>query len=92
MTRSMKGIMIASAVASLFATNSFAGDKAPTKGTKEAAAKISCGGANECKGKGACGGPGHDCAGNNECKGKGWISLTEKECKARGGTVIASMK
>lgn len=91
MTKSMKGIMIASAVASLFATSSFADDKAPKKDTKEAAAKISCAGVNECKGKGACGGPGHDCAGNNECKGKGWVSLSDKECKARGGTVL-SMK
>jgi hypothetical protein len=28
------------------------------------------------------------CKGKNACKGKGWISLTEKECKAKGGTVV----
>lgn len=92
MTRSMKGFVIASAVASLFAASALADDKAPKKDTKEAAAKINCGGVNECKGKGECGGAGHDCAGQNACKGKGWVSLAEKECKAKGGKVIAMNK
>lgn len=89
MSKSMKGFVIASAVASLFATSAMADDKAaPKKDSKDASAMVNCGGVNECKGKGACGGPGHDCAGNNECKGKGWISLSDKECKAKGGKVI----
>ncbi|MBX7113544.1 MAG: hypothetical protein K1X64_04350 [Myxococcaceae bacterium] len=92
MNKSMKGLVIASAVASLFATQAFAGDKAPQKDAKDAAAKVNCGGVNECKGKGECGGPGHDCAGHNECKGKGWVSLSEKECKAKGGKVIVMAK
>lgn len=89
MGKSMKGFVIASAVASLFATGALAADKAPKKEGKQATAQIQCAGVNECKGKGACGGPGHDCAGQNECKGKGWVSLTEKECKAKGGTVLS---
>ena len=92
MTKSMKGTVIASAVASLFAANAFAGDKAPKKDTKEASAKVNCSGVNECKAKGECGGAGHDCAGQNECKGKGWVSLSEKECKTKGGKVIAMNK
>jgi uncharacterized membrane protein len=53
---------------------------------KPAEAKGECHGVNACKGKGACGGKeGHSCAGQNSCKGKGWLSLTEKDCKTKGG-------
>jgi len=48
--------------------------------------KGECYGVNGCKGKGACGGPGHECAGKNECKGKGFVSMTEKECQDKMGT------
>lgn len=48
-------------------------------------AKGECWGVNGCKGKGACGGVGHECAGNNECKGHGWLSLTKSECDAQKG-------
>ena len=92
MTKSMKGLVIASAVASMFAANAFAEDKAPAKGAKDASAKVRCANVNECKAKGECGGAGHDCAGQNECKGKGWVSLAEKECKAKGGKVVAMAK
>ncbi|MBI5246343.1 MAG: hypothetical protein HY923_04130 [Elusimicrobia bacterium] len=44
-----------------------------------------CWGVNECKGKGACGGVGHECAGGNTCKGKGWLTLTKPECDAKKG-------
>ncbi len=91
MNKSTKAVVIAGAVASLFANVAFAGDKAaPAKDAKDAAKTVQCGGVNECKGKGACGGATHDCAGKNECKGKGWVALTEKDCKAKGGTVQAS--
>jgi len=84
--------LLAAAVASMFAGAAYAGD--PPKDAKKAdakdtAAQIKCTGVNECKGKGACGGANHGCAGNNECKGKGWITLAEKDCKAKGGTVLA---
>ncbi|MCE9598773.1 MAG: hypothetical protein K8S54_12465 [Spirochaetia bacterium] len=45
-----------------------------------------CYGVNACKGKGECATKDHACAGMNSCKGKGWISLTKKECEAKGGT------
>ncbi len=89
MNKSMKGIVIASTVASMFSASAFANDKAPQKDAKDASAKVRCTNVNECKGKGECGGAGHDCAGNNECKGKGWVSLAEKECKTKGGKVVA---
>lgn len=89
MKNTTRGLMLLTAVASLAAS---AGDKpAPGKTAKEAA-KISCAGVNECKGKGSCGGVGHDCGGQNECKGKGWISLSAEDCKKKGGTILADKK
>lgn len=90
MKKPLQGLAIAAAVASLFASSAFAGDKkaaAPKKDDK-AAAKVRCEGINECKGKGECGGKeGNSCAGTNECKGKGWIQVPEAECKKKGGKV-----
>jgi uncharacterized membrane protein len=85
-----KGTLIAGAVASMFAMGAFAADPpaAAAKDTKEAA-KVKCVGLNECKGKGACGGAGNACAGKNECKGKGISPMSEADCKAKKGTVVA---
>ena len=89
MNKSMKGFVIASAVASLFASTADAGDKAAPKKDAKVAAKVRCEGVNECKGKGECGGAsGTSCAGTNDCKGKGWIQIAEKDCKAKGGKVF----
>jgi hypothetical protein len=55
--------------------------------TKEA--KVKCAGVNSCKGKGSCAGASNGCGGKNGCKGKGWTEMTEKECKAKNGTVVA---
>lgn len=89
MNKSMKGFVIASAVASLFATSALAGDKAAPKKDAKVAAKVKCLGVNECKGKGECGdAKGNSCAGTNECKAKGWIQISEKECKAKGGSIL----
>ena len=90
--KNVKGKMIASAVASMFALSAYAGapaKAAPAKDTKAAAADVKCTGTNECKGKGACAGAGNACAGKNECKGKGIEKRTEADCKAKGGTVVA---
>ena len=73
--------------AALLCSAALATDKAPKKDSKQAPAQVRCGGVNDCKGKGECGGASHDCAGKNECKGKGWISASEADCKAKGGTV-----
>ena len=87
MKTSMKGAVIAAAVAGIFSARvALAGDEGgAAKGAAEA--KVHCQGINACKGHGECGGAGHDCAGKNECKGKGWISATAADCKAKGGTV-----
>jgi len=83
----MKNPMIAAvAVASMFALGANAG---PAKEGKTAAAAIKCTGVNECKGKGACAGAGNSCAGKNECKGKGVMQMSEADCKAKGGSVVA---
>jgi hypothetical protein len=90
MTKTTRGLVLLSAVASLAA---FAGDKADKKAAPKAgkeAATVRCEGINECKGKGECGSATYDCAGNNECKGKGWISVTAKECKDKKGTVLGA--
>jgi uncharacterized membrane protein len=89
MRSSMKGAVIAAAVAGIFSAKVALADhhEAAAEGAKEA--KVHCEGINSCKGKGECGGAGHDCAGKNECKGKGWISTTAADCKAKGGTVAA---
>ena len=88
MTKTTRGLVLLSAVASLSA---FAGDKPDTKAAPKAgkeAATVRCQGINECKGKGECGGKeGNSCAGTNECKGKGWIQVPEAECKKKGGKV-----
>lgn len=89
MKNTTKGLILMSAVAAM---TSFAADK-PVKGKEmKEVAQVSCEGVNECKGKGACGGVGHDCAGQNECKGKGWISLSAADCKTKGGKVVADKK
>jgi len=89
--KNVKGTMIASAVASLFAFSAYAADAkaAPAKDAKAAAADVKCTGVNECKGKGACAGASNACAGKNECKGKGVTKMTEADCKAKNGTVVA---
>jgi hypothetical protein len=80
----LKGALIATAVASLFAAGvALASQHEEGK----AEAKVHCYGVNECKGKGMCGTAEHDCAGKNACKGKGWIPLSDKDCKAKGGQV-----
>lgn len=55
------------------------------------AAKIFCGGVNDCAGKSACKTAKHACAGKNSCKGQGIVELTEADCKAKGGTVEPNM-
>jgi len=86
-----KGVLIASAVAGLFLSGAACKKKAPAP--KASAKMVQCEGINSCKGKSACHGTkaGHACAGKNSCKGKGWIKATEKECKAKGGKVMAAL-
>lgn len=85
MNRMNKGVLIATAVATLFATGAIqarAEDKAGGD-------KVKCAGVNECKGHGACAGAGNSCAGQNGCKGKGVLMLPKAECDKKGGKVVS---
>ena len=89
--RQMFGAVVAMAAAGIMVANRMvAGDE-----KKPAEKTWKCSGANECKGKGACGAAdgSHACAGKNECKGKGWVKVkTEKGCTDKGGTVVKVAK
>lgn len=82
-----RGVLVASAVASLVASGSlvaWATDKAGSE-------PVHCAGINECKGHGACSGAGNSCKGQNACKGQGWVDASSaKECTDKGGKVVAS--
>lgn len=73
-----KGVFIATAAASLFATT-------PAIAAAAKEAMIHCVGVNACKGQGRCGTAEHSCKGANACKGQGILPLTQKECEAKGG-------
>jgi hypothetical protein len=86
----IKGALIATAVASLFAAGpASAGEKHKGKAKEAEKTVVQCAGVNECKGKGNCSGASNSCASQNECKGKGWVELSAKDCKAKGGTEVA---
>jgi hypothetical protein len=76
----LSGAALALAAVSLFAS----GVAVPVAAADEA--KIHCAGVNGCKGKSECATADNSCKGQNSCKGKGWVSMTEKQCTAKGGT------
>ena len=78
----VKGAIVASAVAGLFAT------AVPAVVHAKGGAKVKCSGINDCKGKGNCKSATSSCKGMNDCKGKGWIETSSKECTAKKGTVV----
>jgi hypothetical protein len=78
----VKGALIASAVAGMFAA------AMPAVANAKSEAKVKCSGINSCKGQSACKTATSSCSGTNTCKGKGWISVSEKECKDKKGTVV----
>jgi hypothetical protein len=82
----LKGALIASAVAGMFSAG------AALAAEKSDSGLINCAGINSCKGKGACSGADNSCAGQNGCKGKGWVKATSKDCKAQKGTVVTAKK
>ncbi len=77
----LSGAALAAVAAGLFAT--------VTVGSAVAAdeAKVHCTGVNACKGKTDCKSASNACKGENACKGQGFVSMTEKECVAKGGKV-----
>ncbi|MGH7964962.1 MAG: BufA2 family periplasmic bufferin-type metallophore [Candidatus Binatia bacterium] len=84
-----RGVLIASAVASLVASGSlvaWATDKAGSEA-------VHCAGINECKGHGACAGAGNACKTQNACKGQGWVETSSaKECTDKGGKIAEAKK
>lgn len=84
-----KGIMIASAVATLIASGSLVAQAADKAGGD----KVRCAGINECKGHGSCVGVSNTCKGQNSCKGQGWVEASSaKECTDKGGKVVEEKK
>jgi len=82
-----KGVMIASAVATLFLSGAVPARAADDK----AGDKVLCAGINACKGQSACAGGsgGNMCKGTNSCKGKGVVETpSEKDCLAKGGKPV----
>jgi uncharacterized membrane protein len=79
-----KGVLIASAVATLIASGSLVARAEEKAGD----AKVRCTGINECKGHGSCAGAEHSCAGQNSCKGQGWVETSAKECAEKGGKIV----
>ena len=53
----------------------------------EEAKVVHCYGINTCKGSSDCATASNSCKGQNTCKGQGFKALTEKECKAQGGSL-----
>ena len=85
-TTALKGALLATAVAGLFAT----GCQTTQSAVKGAGGDVvMCHGANSCKGAGACKGASHGCSGKNTCKGKGWIKASRSDCEAKGGKPMA---
>ena len=85
------GAMIAIAAASLFAA-ACKKDEAKSGGDNmmgDKMAKVHCKGVNECKGHGACKSEANACSGQNGCKGQGFVEMNEKDCKDKGGSVMA---
>jgi hypothetical protein len=79
---SLKGAVIASAVASMFGAVALA----PLAAHAADEGKVKCEGGNSCSGKSACSTANNSCAGKNGCKGKGWVwAKNEADCKKMGG-------
>jgi uncharacterized membrane protein len=81
-----KGVLLASAVATLIAS----GNLVARAEDKAGGEKVRCSGINECKGHGSCGGAGNTCSGKNACKGQGWVETSAEECAQKGGKVVES--
>ena len=84
----LKGALVASAAAGLFACAAKQGQSTMSPG--ETGEMVKCAGINECGGKGQCGAAdgSHDCAGKNTCRGKGWIKVSKDECSSKGGQAM----
>ena len=84
--RKTKGLLIASAAASLILSGAVVARAAGEK----TGDTVHCSGINACKGQGACAGAGHSCAGKNTCKGQGLVDTSKDECMKKGGKVVST--
>ena len=86
--RRTKGMLIASAAASLILSGAVVARAAEQK----TGDTVHCSGINACKGQGACAGASHSCAGKNACKGEGFVDTSKDECMKKGGKIVESKK
>jgi hypothetical protein len=87
-----RGAAIAGAVLALLAAGT-ADAKEKAARQKDGAQMVQCGGANACKGHGACAGADNACKGQNACKGMGFTEeKSAKACEAKGGKVLAAKR
>jgi hypothetical protein len=83
----LRGAMIATAVAGLFACAH--NEPRPAAPSGDVSATVRCLGVNSCKGQGECKTATHPCGKHTPCKGQGWVTLpSADECASRGGKVI----
>ena len=81
-----KGMLVASAVASLVLSGAVGAKAGEAKGAEA----VNCAGINACKGQGSCAGAENACKAQNSCKGQGWVETrSAEECKEKGGEVVA---
>ena len=83
-----KGILIASAAATLFLSGAFVARAEQKAGVDE----VRCAGINACKGQGSCASAHNACKGQNGCKGQGIVKASAADCKSKGGTVAPEPK
>jgi len=81
-TRKILGMVIAASAASLFVAGCASTGTGQPASTE---AKVTCNGANACKGLSECHTASNQCAGQNACKGQGFVSLTPDDCKKATG-------
>ncbi|MEZ4271216.1 MAG: hypothetical protein R3C68_07225 [Myxococcota bacterium] len=89
--KTIKGTLVASAVAGLFACagSGSSGAEATAAPAASTDTVVHCAGINACKGHAACAGAENACKAQNECKGKGWVEApSAADCEAKGGTVV----
>src|SRR5436853_79182 len=75
----VKGALVASAVAGLFAA------AVPAVAHAKDAGQVKCMGINSCKGTAACKSAKSSCQGMNACKGQAWIEVISENFMVEGG-------
>lgn len=82
-SRTMTGVLLATAAAALFSSVDI------SAATDTTTAEVKCAGVNACKGTSECASASNACKGQNSCKGHGWMHMSKADCDAKGGKVMA---